>query len=422
MYRNEKPGILNELKRCGFFVTKCVDVVSLSFAETVIPMDRAEKLEEVRIRISYNLPHGLFLSHRVPLKYAPTYYDPVAGRLYQSPLEYPYLNKKENPIIITSYDTVQPMLNGCNDLTGKGIKVAVIDTGFTKINRLYQNRRPVSVSLLPEPPIDIMGHGTHVCNMLSASQAVSPYGSVIGAAPDSELIAIKVLNPLCIGRTIDIIHGIGKAHEMGAHVINMSLGSIMQGDAFSDPICQAVDDVVFNGNRIVVAAVGNSAEDWSIRSPAAALGAISVGALSFTDDGEPSWFSSKGPQNTWYRDHQKQFDQHLGTYGIDMLKPDCMAFGGGRGSKETLPDEVINNGSVGYGEILYDGKLDSWGQFHGTSQAAPLVSGIIARALEKEPNLTTAEIKRRLMNTAGTEKSPVYGYGMMSLGRIIQGS
>ncbi|MEH7305558.1 S8 family serine peptidase [Neobacillus drentensis] len=166
-------------------------------------------------------------------------------------------------------------------VTGKGVTVAVIDTGVD------YDHPDLGVGFGPghkvvggydfvnhdNDPIDDDGHGTHVAGIIAA------HGNVTGVAPDASITAFKVLNENGIGDESDIIAGIEASispdNPFPADVINMSLSG--PGDG-SDPLSKVAQNAVDAG-VVVVAAAGNSGPAYgTIGAPAIAEGVLAVGA------------------------------------------------------------------------------------------------------------------------------------------------
>ena len=299
-----REDVLSRLRHHGIMPGKIVDLISLSFIEAMIPVSEIDAIAK-HAHVSWNTPQGVLLSHDPPCKNAISVPCELGRPLYQSPVEFPsqrkdalFASAHEHAKIIPSRDIVDE-IRCRSHLTGEGVTIAVIDSGFTPTPAQWHGRTPDMRTVIPEPPPDIFGHGTHVANMACGGYAKSPYGYAAGVASNANLISIKVLNALGSGRNIDIIQALSVALRTEARIINMSVGTYLQGSILDDPVCRAVDDVHFKGDRVIVAAAGNNGTPWSIRSPAAALGAICVGSASWTDNGKPSWFSSQGPQSTW---------------------------------------------------------------------------------------------------------------------------
>lgn len=163
--------------------------------------------------------------------------------------------------------------------TGKGVKVAVIDTGIDlNHSDLKENYKGgfdlVDFDFIPQESTEQDGpptvHGTHVAGIISAK------GHLKGVAPDADLYAYRALGPGGVGSTVQIIAALEEAVKEGVHIINLSLGNSVNGADY--PTSRAVNKAVEMG-VIVVAANGNDGpENWSMGSPATAKTALSVGA------------------------------------------------------------------------------------------------------------------------------------------------
>jgi len=145
---------------------------------------------------------------------------------------------------------------------GKGIKVAILDTGIQYdhpdlqanikggVNFVGSGSRDGSTD--PKRWTDKNGHGTHVAGTIAAED--NGIG-VVGVAPQASLYAVKVLNNQGKGSYSDIIQGIDWAVKNDMQVISMSLG----GKSDSKALKKAVDNARAKG-VIVVAAAGNSGD------------------------------------------------------------------------------------------------------------------------------------------------------------------
>ncbi|WP_096203047.1 S8 family serine peptidase [Bacillus sp. FJAT-45350] len=164
-------------------------------------------------------------------------------------------------------------------LTGKGIKVAVIDTGIDyKHPDLKENYKGgFDVVDCDEDPMETLEsqgaptlHGTHVAGIIAAN------GQIKGVAPEAELYAYRALGPGGQGTTEQVIEAIEKAVEDGVDVINLSLGNTVNGPDW--PTSIALDKAVDLG-VVAVTSNGNSGPKmWTVGSPGTSTNAISVGA------------------------------------------------------------------------------------------------------------------------------------------------
>lgn len=152
--------------------------------------------------------------------------------------------------------------------TGKGIKVAVLDTGMKSDHEDVTATSYVIDSAIGSE--DNNGHGTHVASIIGATGKNNQGGA--GVAPESELISIKVIEGKT-GGTSTIIAGIQQAIEAGADIINLSLGGV----AYSAPFEEKVKEAYRNGVAVFGAA-GNDGTN-AFYYPGSYEGAVSVAAL-----------------------------------------------------------------------------------------------------------------------------------------------
>ncbi len=158
--------------------------------------------------------------------------------------------------------------------TGRGVKVAVIDTGvdYTHPDLAGRVVKGYDFANGDADPMDDHGHGTHVAGIIGG-RAAAP-GGVTGVAPEATIVAYKVLNENGEGFTSDIVAAIEAASDQ-ADVINMSLGG--PGDG-TDPMSLAAQAAIEKG-VIVVAAAGNEGPGRdTVSAPAVADNVIAVGA------------------------------------------------------------------------------------------------------------------------------------------------
>lgn len=175
--------------------------------------------------------------------------------------------------------------------TGKNIRVAILDTGYTK--HRYGPEPVASKSFISGQSIaDGNGHGTHVAGSVLCRRDDS--GNSIGIAPDAELLVGKVLSNQGSGGSDGIAAGIRWAADNGAHVASMSLG----GGGSYDPTNRAID-YAWSKGCIVTAAAGNSGYNNSntINFPAKYENCLCTG--SYAENGQISNFSSGGREIDW---------------------------------------------------------------------------------------------------------------------------
>ncbi|MED0803070.1 S8 family serine peptidase [Bacillus safensis] len=167
--------------------------------------------------------------------------------------------------------------------SGKGVKVAVIDTGVDYTHPdlkgnfgLYKGYDFVDNDYSPQetPKGDPRGestdHGTHVAGTIAAN------GQIKGVAKDATLLAYRVLGPGGSGTTENVLAGIDRAVTDGADVMNLSLGNSVNNPDYATSI--ALDWAMSEG-VVAVTSNGNSGpNNWTVGSPGTSREAISVGA------------------------------------------------------------------------------------------------------------------------------------------------
>ncbi|TSA80541.1 S8 family serine peptidase [Deinococcus detaillensis] len=179
-------------------------------------------------------------------------------------------------------------------VTGKNIKVAVIDTGLDLTHPDFAVLPGNSQSFVPgEPDVqDQNGHGTH-CAGVIAGKAVSAGGFRYSVAPDTELLIAKVLDQYGHGYDDQILDAIDWATDQGADILSMSLGSARQvGQPYSDPY-ERVASTLLSQGILLIAAAGNESQRPAliapVGNPAACPSILAVAAVDGRD--QPAFFS-----------------------------------------------------------------------------------------------------------------------------------
>ncbi len=261
-------------------------------------------------------------------------------------------------------------------LTGKGVKVAVLDTGADLGHPDLAGRVAESKSFIEGQEVaDRDGHGTHVASTVGGSGAGSD-GKEKGVAPGATLAVGKVLSDEGSGTESQIIAGMEwAAKDIDAKIVSMSLGSREPSDG-TDPMAQAVNTLSAETGALFVIAAGNSGAPGSIGSPGAADSALTVGAVDSAD--EAAYFTSQGPR-----------------HGDQALKPDLSAPGVGI---------LAARSQLAPGSGLYT-------SMSGTSMATPHIAGVAALLAEKHPDWTGAQLKDALMSSSKTLDASSYALG-----------
>ena len=160
-------------------------------------------------------------------------------------------------------------------IDGKGVKIAIIDTGvdFNHPDLLGYGPEGKVIGGYNfiqegEPPMDNNGHGTQVAGVIAAD------GQVKGMAPKAKILAYKVSED---GKAVSsdlIVKAIEKAIEDDADIINISLGVNKTNDQIDEAVSKALDKEIF----VVTAAGNDGPAHGTIGSPGKNLGSVTVGA------------------------------------------------------------------------------------------------------------------------------------------------
>jgi len=278
--------------------------------------------------------------------------------------------------------------SGKDCLTGKGVTIAIIDTGVDYTHPDLGGCLGINCKVVggydfvnsDNDPMDDQGHGTHV-----ASTAVGKnYGNGLnGVAPDAKIYAYKVLSNSGRGYESWIISGIEKAVDPNSdgdfsdhvNIISMSLGGSGNPD---DPMSRAIDNAVDAGVVAVIAAGNSGPNEQTIASPGTARKAITIGASNKTNS--IASFSSRGPV-IWT-------DEITGQEKA-IIKPDIVTPG--------VDICAVQYDSAWNDKKCYDDKHIS---ISGTSMATPHVAGAVALIKQVHPDWTPEEIKSALKVTA----------------------
>ena len=257
-------------------------------------------------------------------------------------------------------------------LSGAGIKVAVLDTGFDDAHPDFLGRL-VTKKLFAtrSAPGDMDGHGTHCIG--TACGPLNPSGVPrYGIAHSAHIFAGKVLGDDGVGTDRSIIAGMDWAVEEGCQVISMSLGAATSvGDQPNDDYEQ-IGQICLDSGVLVVAASGNESDRprliSPVSSPANASTIMAVGAVDRTL--KVAGFSCGG------MNAGQEVD--LAAPGVDVLS----SIPGGRHAR-----------------------------FNGTSMATPHVAGVAALLAESDPKFRGWTLWARLLQMVRPLDSPARDVG-----------
>jgi len=278
--------------------------------------------------------------------------------------------------------------------TGRGVSVAIIDTGGTPLH--VQTTHLELYSTMRGLYSDKNGHGEHVASIAGGKFAIDPILRVEceGMAPEARLISIKSLGYVIgTGKESDILEALNLAYRLRADVVNMSLGTEeVPPSPEEDPQCEVITKLTREGMMIVVSAGNSGPGSGSINDPGACEDAITVGAWDELEGGVAS-FSSRGP--VW-----------------SLMKPDIVS-----------PGVNVHSGIIGLLDVQGDKKKQEFSYLSGSSMSAPHVSGLLACAKQmfNEAGVPlNTEVAKSIFEEYGEAKDNERGWGLANWGMFEQ--
>ncbi|GAA2441535.1 type VII secretion-associated serine protease mycosin [Streptomyces pulveraceus] len=264
--------------------------------------------------------------------------------------------------------------------TGKGVVVAVIDSGVDQANPDLVGQVLKGKNLEPDvrgdEHTDYDGHGTSMAGLIAGTGRSNGGNGAFGLAPGAKILPVRMpesgvgANQAVENEEFNKVApvAIRYAVDRGAKVINISLGTYAGSQALTDSVRYALDH-----GSLVFAAAGNSGEGSNmVEYPSGTPGVVTVGAIGH--DAKKTDESQHGPQID------------LTAPGIDMVHP-CK--GGTQLCKTS-----------------------------GTSDATAIASASAALIWAKHPDWTNNQVLRVMLNTAGAptsgaKRNNYVGYGIV---------
>lgn len=213
-------------------------------------------------------------------------------------------------------------------VTGKGVKVAVMDSGMSFKHPDFGNNIKDGYNAIDptQLPVDDYGHGTLVSGVIAAQH--NEFG-IVGIAPDVELYPIKVLDKYGEGEISDIVSGVEWCIKNKIQIINMSFAILED-----KPLLRSAIDRAVNAGIIVVASASNTYDGGDAGYPAS-------------------------------------YDNVISVTAVDKRFRIC----------KTAPRGKVNFSAPGV-EVVSTSSDGGYEEFSGTSLAAPHITGIIALILQ----------------------------------------
>jgi serine protease AprX len=284
--------------------------------------------------------------------------------------------------------------------TGKGVDVALIDTGVSPVPGLAGAGKVVygpDLSFESQSPdltnLDTNGHGTFMAGIIAGKDAAltdpyaaAPASAFRGVAPDARIVSLKVgvadggTDVSQVIAAIDWVVQHKTDGDLNIRVINLSYGTNSAQSYLDDPLAFAIEQA-WKAGIVVVAATGNEGyvfKTGSLTNPASdphilAVGASnSMGTMDPGDDTVPA-FSSTGSNSR----------------SVDVVAP------GTHIVSLRVPGSYIDQQDGSTGRVA-----DRYFRGSGTSEAAAFVSGAAALVIQQRPSITPDRLKKLFLDGA----------------------
>jgi serine protease AprX len=311
---------------------------------------------------------------------------------------------------ITAADGVQSWWN--SGYTGKGVDVAVIDTGVAPVAGLSGAGKVVNgpdLSLESQSSslqhLDTNGHGTFMAGLIAGNDGQS--GGYRGVAPDARIVSLKVgvadggADVSQVIAAIDWVVQHRHDNGMNIRVLNLSYGTNSTQPYGVDPLAYAVEQA-WKAGIVVVAAAGNSgfqngASAQGLADPAYDPQILAVGAA-----------DTMGTASPW-DDQVASFSASAASCSSGCRAPDLIAPGTHMQGLRVPGSYIDQNNSSGVlGDRYFRGS--------GTSEATAFVSGAAADLLQRYPQLTPDQVKAML--TGSCDKLSSYNWKQQGCGEL----
>src|SRR5436190_13389427 len=279
-------------------------------------------------------------------------------------------------------------------VTGRGVTVALIDTGIANVPDLAGRVLPVTDDITGARTTcenlsgeagcgDSFGHGTFIAGIIAGNGASSA-GKWKGMAPEANLVSVKIAGRSGAADVSNVLAAIqwvvSFRDRYGIKVLNLSLGTDGEQSYRTDPLNYAVERAWAAGITVVVAASNRGPAPGTISKPGDDPFVLTVGAIDdrgttgISDDTLPN-FSSRGP-----------------TAADGLAKPDVVAPGA----------HIVSLRSPGSAiDTQFPTSLDpSYRRGSGTSMATGVVAGAAALMLQADPGSSPDRVKYAFMSTA----------------------
>ena len=297
-------------------------------------------------------------------------------------------------------------------LTGKGVGVAIVDTGVSPVAGLNAPGKVTygpDLSLDSQSPslqnLDANGHGTFMAGLIAGNDGQP--GGYRGVAPDARILSLKVgvadggADVSQVIAAIDWVVQHRNYNGLNIRVLNLSYGTNSTQAYGIDPLAFAVEQA-WKAGIVVVSAAGNSgyqtgASAQGVADPAYDPQILAVGGA-----------DTMGTLTPW-DDQVASYSAGAASCSSSCRAPDLTAPGTHMQGLR-VPGSYIdqNNPSGALGDRYFRGS--------GTSEATAFTSGAVADLLQRYPQLTPDQVKAML--TASCDKLSSYNWKQQGCGEL----
>ncbi|MCQ4210993.1 type VII secretion-associated serine protease mycosin [Streptomyces longispororuber] len=271
--------------------------------------------------------------------------------------------------------------------TGKGITVAVVDTGVNADHPDLQGQvlpgKDLAKKATGDAHTDYDGHGTGIAGVIAGTGSGNGGNGAFGLAPRAKILPVRISNGERAANRgessewvfTEVAQGIRYAADHGAKVINVSHGAATVSPdqkPLTDQLADAVKYALGKGSLIFAATGNDGSTTNSVNYPAATPGVVGVGAIS---------------------ENGKRTSESNEASHVDVAAPGM---------------DIVHacGGKTGYCKS------------HGTSDASALASASAALIWSKHPSWTNNQVLKVILNTIGgptdgAKRNDSIGYGIV---------
>ena len=276
---------------------------------------------------------------------------------------------------------------------GRGVRIAVLDTGFDLNHPEFAGRSVTSRSFIQGQDVqDLNGHGTHCVGTACGPSNPTTVTRRYGAASESEIFVGKVLSNQGSARGRSVIAGIEWAINNDCHIVSLSLGAPVSPGQNPRRTDELLGERALQNNTLLIAAAGNDSnhadnDSRPVSSPANANSIVAVGAV-----------------------NRRLELANFSNIGINPNGGQVDLVGPGVGVFSSAPQPAPPRQPPFFRQ---------WRSTHdtisGTSMATPHVAGIAALWLESNPQLHARDLPRILTANARRLELPAreVGFGLV---------